>query len=40
MFLDKFNAGLKKLKASGRLAQMSKDMDAGLYNKQKTKWKE
>jgi polar amino acid transport system substrate-binding protein len=40
LFLEKFNAGMKKLKESGRLAQMYKDLDAGKYDKQKTKWKE
>jgi polar amino acid transport system substrate-binding protein len=39
-FLEKFNTGMKKLKESGRLAQMYKDLDAGKYDKQKTKWKE
>jgi polar amino acid transport system substrate-binding protein len=40
LFMAKFNAGLKTLKESGRLAQMYKDLDAGKYEKQKTKWKE
>ena len=37
-YLEKFNAGLEKLKQSGRLAQMFQDMHAGKYDKQKTKW--
>jgi len=32
-FLDKFNAGMKKLKESGRYQQMLKDLDTGKYNK-------
>lgn len=39
-FLEKFNSGLKKLKESGRFDQMIKDLKAGKYDKQKTKWKE
>ncbi len=39
-FLEKFNTGMQKLKQSGRLEQMFKDMAAGKYDKQKTKWKE
>ena len=31
-FLDKFNAGLKKLKASGRYQEMLKDLEAGKYD--------
>jgi polar amino acid transport system substrate-binding protein len=31
-FLDKFNAGLKKLKASGRYQQMLKDLETGKYD--------
>ena len=31
-FLDKFNAGLKKLKSSGRYQQMLDDLDAGKYD--------
>jgi polar amino acid transport system substrate-binding protein len=34
-FLDKFNAGLEKLKVSGRYQQMMKDMEAGKYDKKK-----
>lgn len=34
-FLEKFNAGLKKLKESGAVDQMYKDLDAGKYDKQK-----
>jgi len=33
-FLDKFNAGLKKLKTSGRYQQMLKDLESGKYDKQ------
>jgi len=32
-FLDKFNAGLKKLKASGRYQQMLRDLESGKYDK-------
>lgn len=32
-FLDKFNAGMKKLKASGRYQQMLKDFEDGKYDK-------
>jgi polar amino acid transport system substrate-binding protein len=32
-FLDKFNAGLQKLKASGRYQQMLNDLHAGKYDK-------
>ncbi len=39
-FMDKFNSGLKKLKKSGRLDKMFKDLAAGKYDKKKTKWKE
>lgn len=31
-FLDKFNSGLKKLKASGRYQKMLKDLEAGKYD--------
>jgi len=34
-FIDKLNAGLKKLKASGRYQQMLNDLAAGKYDKQK-----
>jgi polar amino acid transport system substrate-binding protein len=34
-FLDKFNSGLKKLKASGRFQQMLEDLKAGKYDKKK-----
>jgi len=34
-FIDKFNAGLKKLKASGRYQQMMNDLAAGKYDKKK-----
>ncbi len=40
LFLEKVNSGMKKLKESGRLDRMFKDLDAGKYDKQKTKWKE
>jgi polar amino acid transport system substrate-binding protein len=39
-FLDKFNTGFRKLKKSGRLAEMLDDLNAGKYDKQKTVWKE
>ncbi len=39
-FLEKFNAGLKKLQDSGRVKQMYKDADAGKYKKLDTKWSE
>ncbi len=39
-FLEKFNSSLKKLQDSGRIEQMYKDVDAGKYKKQKTKWSE
>jgi polar amino acid transport system substrate-binding protein len=39
-FLDKFNAGLKKLKISGRYQQMLQDMKTGKYDKQKLMYKE
>jgi polar amino acid transport system substrate-binding protein len=38
-FLEKFNSGLEKLKKSGRIDQMVKDLNAGKYDKQKDKWK-
>jgi len=38
-FLKKFNCGLTKLKESGRLKQMYKDLELGVYDKQKTVWK-
>jgi polar amino acid transport system substrate-binding protein len=31
-FIDKFNAGLKKLKSNGRYQQMLDDLDAGKYD--------
>jgi polar amino acid transport system substrate-binding protein len=34
-FIDKFNAGLKKLKESGRYQQMLNDLEAGKYDKKK-----
>ncbi len=34
-FLEKFNSGLKKLKDSGRLDKMYKDLDDGLYDTKK-----
>lgn len=37
-FLEKFNSGLAKLKASGRLKQMFKDMESGAYDKQSNIW--
>jgi len=36
--LEKFNSGYTKLKESGKLDQMWKDLDAGKYDKQKIKW--
>lgn len=38
MFLEKLNSGLIKLKKSGKLDQMYKDLRAGKYDKQKTIW--
>jgi len=38
--LDKFNSGLKKLKASGQFQQMLKDLDAGKYDKKETVFEE
>jgi polar amino acid transport system substrate-binding protein len=38
LFLEKFNSGIKRLKESGRLDQVYKDLDAGKYDKQKNKW--
>ncbi len=40
LFLRIFNSGLKKLKNSGKLDKMLKDVWIGKYDKQKTKWKE
>ncbi len=40
VFLEKFNSGLKKLQESGRIEQMYKDVNAGKYKKQETKWSE
>lgn len=40
LFLEKFNAGFRKLKESGQLAKMLGDLDAGKYDKQKLPWKE
>lgn len=38
IFLEKFNAGLEKLKQSGKLNQMLKDLHDGRYDKQVEKW--
>jgi len=38
-FLDKFNAGMKKLKASGHYQQMLKDFEAGKYDKKNSSFK-
>jgi len=38
-FLDKFHSGLNKLKQSGQLDQMLKDLDNGKYDKKQRKWK-
>ncbi|MCP4136281.1 MAG: ABC transporter substrate-binding protein [bacterium] len=38
-FLNKFNSGLKKLKSSGKIKLMYKDLDAGKYDKKKNKFK-
>jgi len=35
-FLDKFNAGMKKLKLNGQYQQMLADLEAGKYNKNKS----
>lgn len=37
MFLEKFNLGMKKLKESGKLDQMFKDYQSGLYDTKKPK---
>ena len=37
-YLKKFNAGLKKLKKSGRIAQMYKNLDKGKYDKKQFIW--
>ncbi len=39
-FFDKFNAGFKKLKESGRYDEMLKDLMAGRYDKKIYKWME
>jgi polar amino acid transport system substrate-binding protein len=39
-FLEKFNAGLAKLKESGRLAQMLSEKETGKYDKQPRKWRQ
>ena len=38
LFMEKFNAGFKKLKDSGRIDQIYKDLESGKYDKQKNKW--
>ncbi len=38
-FLNKFNSGLNKLKKSGKIEQMYKELKLGKYNKQKNRWK-
>ena len=38
MFLEKLNSGMMKLKKSGKLDQMFRDLRAGKYDKQKTIW--
>ncbi len=37
-FLEKFNSGLKKFKATGQFRQMMSDVKVGKYAKQETKW--
>ncbi len=37
-FLEKFNAGLNKLKESGRYSQMYNELDSGKYDKRNYKW--
>lgn len=37
-YLKKFNSGLLKLQKSGRLKEMFKDLDVGVYNKQSKIW--
>ncbi len=37
-FIKKFNAGLKKLKATGKHQEMFNDLKSGKYDKNKTKW--
>jgi len=39
-FLDKFNAGMKKLKISGRYQRMLQDLKVGKYDKQKSIFEE
>jgi len=34
LFLEKFNAGIRKLKANGTIDQMYKNLEAGKYDKQ------
>jgi len=38
-FLEKFNSGLNKLKKSGKIDQLYKDINTGKYDKLKNKWK-
>ena len=38
-FLEKFNSGLNKLKQSGKIDQMLKNINIGKYDKQQNKWK-
>lgn len=39
-FIEKFNAGLRLLKESGKLAQMFEELEKGKYIKQATTWQE
>ena len=38
LFLDKFNSGLKKLRASPHYQQMLNDLEQGKYRRQNTRW--
>ena len=38
ILINKFNSGLKKLKSSGRLKAILKDLESGKYDKDKKKW--
>ncbi len=40
LFLEKFNSGVKKLRDSGKIKMMLKDLKTGKYDKKKNKWKE
>ena len=40
LFLDKFNSGLKKLRASPQYQQMFNDLKQGKYQRQSTPWRQ